>query len=140
MNLLIIDDDAICNFVNTRVAVACGIFKDIRSVNTGMEAMEIFEQISQGNATAPDLILLDLNMPVVNGFDLIQTLRSLKFPNEKKPAIVILTSSDDSVDIARARALGIEDYLLKSNSVKNLQAAIFSLYNKILAGTSAATN
>jgi CheY-like chemotaxis protein len=130
MNLLIIDDDHICSFVNTRVAETCGLFSEVRAVHNGKEALELFQQVSQGNATAPDVILLDLNMPVMNGFDFIEALEGVTYPQKDRLKIVVLTSSDNKLDIERARAMGIKHYLVKSLTAKDLQNTIFSLYNE----------
>lgn len=130
MNLLIIDDDNISSYVNTRVAETSGLFHGIQSVYNGKEALDFFDQVCQGKATAPDVVLLDLNMPVMNGFDFIEAFKGLSFPNKERLTIVILTSSDNEVDIQRARAMGIEHYLVKSLTAKDLQDTIFSLSNK----------
>jgi CheY-like chemotaxis protein len=133
MNLLIIDDDSICNFINTKVAQTAGIFEKIRSVYNGKEALEIFDQANKGEDVAPDVILLDLNMPLLHGFDFIQALRQLPFANKERLSIIILTSSDNSVDIQRAQDLGIEHYLMKPLTVNDLQTTIFSVSSKSLA-------
>jgi CheY-like chemotaxis protein len=130
MNLLIIDDDSICRFLNTRVAQTSGIFKKIRSVHNGKDALEVFEQTREDSSEAPDVILLDLNMPLMNGFDFIQALQDSSYPNKERLSIVILTSSDNSVDIQRARTCGIDHYLQKPLTVNELQNTIFSLKNK----------
>lgn len=130
MNLLIIDDDSICTFVNTRVAQTSGIFKEIRTVHNGKDALEIFQQATINNSEAPDVVLLDLNMPLMNGFDFIEALRDSSYPNKDQLSIVILTSSGNSVDIQRARACGIDHYLQKPLTVNELQSTIFSLKNK----------
>jgi CheY-like chemotaxis protein len=130
MNLLIIDDDNICNFVNTRVAAKSGLFKEIRTVNNGKDALAIFTEAGKGTVAAPDLVLLDLNMPVMNGFDFMEALNCLPYPKKERLNIVILTSSDNIIDIDRARAMGIQHYLVKSLTVKDLQATIFSLMNQ----------
>ena len=132
MNLLIIDDDSICNFINTRVAQTAGIFKEIRSVHNGKEALDIFEEVNKGRGTIPDVILLDLNMPVLHGFDFIQALRDMAFPNKDRLSIIILTSSDNAIDLQRARTLGIDHYLMKPLTVNDLQTTIFALENKAI--------
>jgi len=133
MNLLIIEDDAICTFINNRVAQTSGIFNHVHSVKNGKEALDYFQDIAAGygNIPAPDIILLDLNMPVLNGFDFITALRQLSFPNKENISIIILTSSNDSLDHQRARALGVDKYLLKPLSVNELQTTIFSLDKKV---------
>jgi CheY-like chemotaxis protein len=130
MNLLIIDDDSICNFVNVRVAQTSGIFGKIRSVHNGKDALEVFEEAEKDSSLAPDVILLDLNMPLMNGFDFIEALQNSSYPHKERLSIVIVTSSDNSLDIERARACGISHYLQKPLTVNELQSTIFALKNK----------
>jgi len=130
MNLLIIDDDSICSFVNTRVAQRSGIFSDIHSVHNGKDALDIFREAAKGTIAAPDMVLLDLNMPVMNGFEFIEALKTLNFPKKEMLSIVILTSSDNAIDMDRARAMGIRHYIVKSLTLKDLQTTIFSLYSE----------
>lgn len=130
MELMVIDDDRISNFINTRIAERSGLFQEIRSVSSGRDALTVFEQASDGTAKAPDMILLDLNMPVMGGFDFIEALRKIDFPTRDQVSIVIVTSSDDEQDMQRAQSLGIKHYLLKSLGPKDLQTTLFSLCNK----------
>ena len=127
MNLLIIDDDNICTFINHRVAQTSGLFDEIHCMHNGAEALQYLQNVSEGLTPPPDLILLDLNMPVMNGFDFVNALRKLSFPKKDNIAIVMLTSSEDSADLKQARALGIDHYLLKPLTLNQLQATLFSL-------------
>jgi response regulator of citrate/malate metabolism len=131
MNLLIIDDDDICNFINNRVAQTSGIFSKIDAVHNGKDALEYLQHALSCATHLPDVILLDLNMPIVNGFDFIQSFRGLCIPNNQNIEIIILTSSNDSSDVRRARAMGIDHYLLKPLTVNQLQTTIFSLDKKV---------
>lgn len=134
MNLLIVDDDSICNYIYTRVAATSGLFKSIHSAHNGKDALQFFDRVCEGTEEVPNMILLDLNMPLMNGFDFILSLQRLTFPGKDRLSIVILTSSDNPRDIERAQDLGIEHYVVKSVSANDLQSTIFSLYNKITAG------
>ena len=127
MNLLIIDDDAICSFVNTRVAQTSGVFGNIHAVHNGQDALEFLQLAESGEVPSPHVILLDLNMPLINGFDFIKAFNDLSLPAKERIAIVVLTSSDDSKDMERAYALGISHYMQKPLTVNELQAMIFSL-------------
>ena len=127
MNLLIIDDDAISSFINTRVAQTSGMFCEIHTVHNGQDALEFLRSTSRKSAVNPDVILLDLNMPLINGFDFITALKNMPLENKENISIVILTSSDDSKDIERAHSLGIDHYLQKPLTINDLQATLFAL-------------
>lgn len=84
--------------------------------------MEGYQVVSAANATiamaqalgeAPDLILLDVAMPPMDGLTFLFLLRE-KSCGKSLPVIVISGQEDEST-IARARALGVEDYLVKSH-------------------------
>ena len=130
MNLLIIDDDQICSYINIRVALTCGLFDEIYAVHDGRAALDFFRKVCEGTAPAPDIILLDLNMPLINGFDFIAALRQLSFPNKENVKIIVLTSSSQSQDIEQAHSLGVDHYLTKPLTVNELQNTIFTLRKK----------
>lgn len=127
MNLLIIDDDEICSYINIRVAQTCGLFEEINRVHDGRAALDYFRKVCEGTAPSPDIILLDLNMPLINGFDFIRALRQLSFPNKENVKIIVLTSSTQPQDIQQAESLGIDHYLTKPLTVNDLQNTIFYL-------------
>lgn len=129
MNLLIVDDDNISTFVSTRLAEKTGVFKEIRTAHNGKDALEILAGVGNGLIPAPDLVLLDLDMPLMGGFGFIEALNASNYPNKDRLNIVILTSSDNVPDIERAKALGIRHYLRKSLALQDLQNTIFSLFS-----------
>jgi len=70
----------------------------------------------------PDLILLDYNMPLINGFELISIIR--EFPEYKKTPIIILTSESSPDYLNEAINLGIRDYVIKPFNPKKLRDKI----------------
>jgi len=63
----------------------------------------------------PDLILLDVMMPKISGFDVLDILRNT--PETTNVKIVMLTALNQEKDMERARSLGVDDYLVKSQVV-----------------------
>jgi DNA-binding response OmpR family regulator len=61
----------------------------------------------------PDLILLDVMMPKINGFDVLDILRNT--PQTAKIKIIMLTALSQPTDIEKAKALGVQDYLVKGH-------------------------
>ena len=80
----------------------------------GQEAVQTALELS------PDLILMDIYMPNMNGFDAIKTLRSKRFTNP----IIILTSSDSEEDRKTADELGCNGYILKTRDLTNVRSMI----------------
>lgn len=104
--LLVEDDDTLADVYQTRLS-AEGF--DIKRVPNGEEAL----------ATAleyhPDLILLDVMMPKVSGFDVLDILRNT--PDTTNVKIIMLTALSQDSDRERAESLGVDDYLIKSQVV-----------------------
>ena len=68
----------------------------------------------------PDLVLMDLNMPNMNGFDATQTLRDKGFLNP----IVVLTASESEHDRKRAEEVGCNEYILKTLGMEDMERTI----------------
>ena len=70
----------------------------------------------------PDLVLMDLNMPDMNGFEVTRKLREQGFTNP----IVVLTASESDEDREKALAAGCNDYILKDMEMRGLETVIDS--------------
>lgn len=104
--LLVEDDDALANVYLTRLQ-AEGF--EVRRVANGEEALASALNFN------PQLVLLDVMMPKVSGFDVLDILRNT--PQTANLKVVMLTALSQESDIARARSLGVDDYLIKSQVV-----------------------
>lgn len=104
--LLVEDDDALANVYMTRLE-AEGF--ETRRVNNGEDAL----------ATAieyrPDLVMLDVMMPKVSGFEVLDIIRNT--PETANLKVIILTALGQEGDKQRASQLGADDYLVKSQVV-----------------------
>lgn len=104
--LLVEDDDALANVYQTRLQ-AEGF--DLRRVPNGEEALAATLEYK------PDLILLDVMMPKVSGFDVLDILRNT--PETVNVKVIMLTALSQDSDQERAKSLGVDDYLVKSQVV-----------------------
>ena len=78
------------------------------------------EGVKLAIALKPDCVLMDVSMPVLDGFEATERIRD-ELPSTR---VVILTSSDDPADKVRARAAGAADYLTKESGLQELEAAL----------------
>lgn len=104
--LLVEDDDALADVYLTRLQ-AEGF--DVRRVANGEEAL------AAARAYQPDLAVLDVMMPKVSGFDVLDILRNT--PETGSLKIIMLTALNQESDRERATSLGADDYLVKSQVV-----------------------
>jgi CheY-like chemotaxis protein len=109
---LLIDDDIISNFVSEKVIQGAGITEELKVAQNGHVAFKYIEKCSSAdNNPCPELIFLDINMPVMDAFDFLFLYRKLH--KKDKGAIVILTSSDNPQDIEHLSQFEIMDYINK---------------------------
>ena len=85
INVLLVEDDEITNFISTNVLKGLGI-KNVKAVENGLQACSYLEE------NCPDLIFLDISMPVMDGFEFLENIEK-KGDCSDKTQIVILTSS-----------------------------------------------
>lgn len=123
-NILLVDDDNIFNFLNTKLLEASGIVSEIHTAVNGQEALDLLNNYYTGSSSLPDVILLDLNMPVMDGFSFLEAFQKLKLPKKENVSIIIVTSSEDPKDMARAKQMGITGYLTKPLSREKLLRAL----------------
>lgn len=104
--LLVEDDDTLANVYKTRLH-AEGF--DLKRVPNGEEALAAALEYK------PDLILLDIMMPKVSGFDVLDILRNT--PDTTNIKVIMLTALNQESDHERAKKMGVDDYLVKSQVV-----------------------
>ena len=104
--LLVEDDTALSAVYRSRLEIE-GF--DVREANNGEDALSATVEYR------PDLILLDVMMPKISGFDVLDILRNT--PETANVRIIMLTALSQPKDRERAESLGVDDYLVKAQVV-----------------------
>jgi two-component system chemotaxis response regulator CheY len=102
-NCLVVDDSSVIRKVARRILE--GFEFKVSEAADGQLAMDACL------LSMPDAILLDWNMPVMDGFEFLQQLR--KVPGGDKPKVVFCTTENDVAHIARALRAGADEYIMK---------------------------
>jgi len=119
--ILVIDDDQ-----TFRELISSGVDKEQYEVSTAADGVQGLEQLEK---SSPDLILLDIMMPRMNGVEFLEKMQS-QHADKKIP--VIITSNDSSLDtISRGAEFGVRGYIVKSNeSMKTIMASIERVFSE----------
>ncbi len=106
--ILLVDDDFVNNFITERTLRRSNIAREIRTVRNGEEALTFLtEQINR----TPELIILDVNMPEMNGIDFLKNFKKMVL--EKNIKVVLLTSVISPGQESSISRLGFEDIMIK---------------------------
>jgi len=127
LNFLLVDDDDICIFIHRRVLELSGYCKSTHAASNGKRAIDFLNQTKTGRVPVPDVILLDLDMPLMNGIGFLEAFQLLECPDKKRIAIVLLSSTVSDEEKAHAMALGATKCLSKPLTEEALHSMIGSL-------------
>ncbi len=100
---LVVDDSRVIRKVARRILEEIGF--DIAEASDGMEAL------AWCRAAMPDAILLDWNMPVMNGIDFLRQLR--REPGGEAPVVIFCTVENEAANILEALQAGANEYIMK---------------------------
>jgi CheY-like chemotaxis protein len=123
-NIMLVDDDKIFNFLSEKTIMSLGLANEVHFALNGQQALALLEKYKEGEISRPDIIFLDLNMPVMNGYQFIEAFTNMDLPDKHKITIVVLSSSADPNDMARTKQLGIRYYFNKPLSRDEIRKLI----------------
>ncbi|MGD1844505.1 MAG: response regulator [Salibacteraceae bacterium] len=120
--VLIVDDDPTNNFICTKIISIANFAKDVHGCLSAAEALEYLKERMQDANLLPDLIFLDINMPIMNGWKFLDEYQKLLPGFDKKIVLFMLSSSVHKEDIRRARGYEeVADYVSKPLTVDTLK-------------------
>ncbi len=124
-NILLVDDDAITNFVNMDILTEMGIARQVHIAGDGSEALAFIQEhwLKEGKGEKENnLIFLDINMPFMGAFQFLEKFERIKTHNVI--SVVLLTTSDSERDVERAKHYNVSSYIIKPLSVKKVYSVL----------------
>ena len=126
--ICIVDDDDVYKYTVTKSIEKNKLAKKVLIFSDGEEAINFMIDNVANSNHLPDIIFLDINMPIMDGFQFMDEYVKLKPFVGKKIIIYMVTSSIDDADIERAKKISdISDYIVKPIKVEQLTEIIETL-------------
>jgi DNA-binding response OmpR family regulator len=120
--ILVVDDEK-----SIADAIAYGLRREGYKVDTAYNGEEALKKVRE---TAPFVIILDIMMPKLNGFEVLKKLQ-----NTEEMGIVLLTAKNDIVDKILGLELGADDYITKPFDIREVNARVKSLIRRLQKNT-----
>jgi CheY-like chemotaxis protein len=101
--ILLVDDDETTNYLNKRLLDRMEIADHIKTVSNGEEALQFLHESFVNGEPLPDLMFLDIKMPVMDGFEFLEAYHKLPEPMQKCILVMMLTSSASFYDLEKLK-------------------------------------
>lgn len=108
-SVLLIDDDEVNNYINQRLLKKLQLAENVVVKKSGADALSHLA----ASANLPELVFLDINMPVMDGFEFYAKFKEILTSSGKRSEVVMLSGSEKPDDHIRARREGIKYFIMK---------------------------
>lgn len=127
--ILLVEDDEVDIMNVKRAFRKNGMSNPLLIARNGLEALEILQGSEEQEAASPPprIILLDINMPKMNGIEFLQEVR--KDPNIRSVSVFVMTTSNEDSDKVEAYRLNVAGYILKPLSFERFMESLRTLDN-----------
>lgn len=113
-SICIIDDDDIYTFLLKKTLKKIDVCNDVKTYINGSDGIQKIKELIVNNEPLPDLILLDINMPILDGWEFLDEFEKLKDKCKNKISIYVVSSSISVADINKAKQhKEVADFLTK---------------------------
>ncbi|MCX6300179.1 MAG: response regulator [Bacteroidetes bacterium] len=122
MHILLVEDNEGDILLTTETLEETNLSKKISIARDGLEAITLLDSYSFNNQDLPDLVLLDINLPKINGFAVLEHIK--KTNTLSHIPVIILTTSGSPADKIMANELKASNYLIKPAEIEDFVIAI----------------
>lgn len=99
----------------------------LHTVENGDSLVKMVNESAQSKDVSPEIILLDINLPGMNGFEILKFIRNQS--GFKHTPVIMFTSSEDESDIRKSYEYGANAYLVKPDNLQSLHSVLQDTFN-----------
>ena len=127
--ILLIDDNDSDNFLHEIVITDLNCAEKISAFSNGKEAIDYLNELNKQGASFPQFIFLDVNMPIMNGWDFLEAYNKFHIPENQTVIVLMLTTPlpQDQLDVAN-KIGNINEFLEKPLNVSSLSGLLNKYY------------
>ena len=132
VRILLVDDDEINNFISIKLIKKVLLNTEISACLNGRFAIDELIEINRKDPSSlPDYILLDINMPIMNGWEFLDEYEKLDIDTAGKTKIYIISSSVFSNDISKAKTYrSVKDFVSKPLNIEKINQLFVDEFEK----------
>lgn len=124
--VLIVDDNETDVFLTRRCYEKSNLRNEFIWLSSGADVLDYLGKVERSEAPMPALVLLDVNMPGMDGFETLKKIRARKLFSDV-PIMFMFTNSNDPTDEQRAREYGADGFLTKPDDIRSMISFFDSL-------------
>jgi CheY-like chemotaxis protein len=127
MNLFLVEDDALFAMLLKRTLKKIGFEHPLSVFENGLDILNYLKENKADSERLPDMILLDINMPIMDGWQFLDAYEEIKDVLLKQPEIYILSSSIFTQDVEKSKEYKtVTDYLIKPLEQSKLKKIVLN--------------
>lgn len=124
--VILLDDNGATNIIHKKFIMKANCAEQIMKFQNGVEALQY---IKSKATEPPDLIFVDINMPIMDGWEFLTELEKIEYSNNKKSIVILLSTSLSSAEREKANNIEIIDEVrLKPLTVKAVQEIVIDFF------------
>lgn len=118
----LVDDDSTYTYSAKKILKDSSVFKNYITFSSASDALDHFKNVADDASQIPDVLFLDINMPVMDGWDFLEEFTKLKPSLKKNVTIYMVSTSIDPTDIERAKTLSdVAQYIVKPINIEQFE-------------------
>jgi CheY-like chemotaxis protein len=131
INVLIVDDDEINNFIAAKLIKKVNNNSSVQTSLNGLEGINYIKSLLNDQDKMPDVIFLDINMPIMNGWEFLDEYENIKASLSKETSIYMLSSSVYNDDIKKSETYSsVKRFISKPLTLEKLENLITAAVTK----------